>query len=123
MWIWQQTNWPDFSYQAALILPALENVVKSVAPLTLLATELDEKQRLTLESQVLLEEALATAKIEGEMLDRESVRSSIARQLGIGITQQASSKSAQAFVTVLLEAVRTATQTLTEKQLFQFLSK
>ncbi|WP_146066306.1 DUF4172 domain-containing protein [Candidatus Venteria ishoeyi] len=28
MWIWQQTNWPDFSYQAALILPALENVVK-----------------------------------------------------------------------------------------------
>ncbi|WP_103918316.1 Fic family protein, partial [Candidatus Venteria ishoeyi] len=94
--------------------------LKSVAPLTLLATELDEKQRLTLESQVLLEEALATAKIEGEMLDRESVRSSIARQLGIGITQQASSKSAQAFVTVLLEAVRTATQTLTEKQLFQW---
>ncbi|MCF6345554.1 MAG: DUF4172 domain-containing protein [Thiomicrorhabdus sp.] len=83
-WIWQQVDWPNFSYQLARVLPELEAVLRVVAPLSLLASELEENRRLNLELLVLFNETLATAKIEGEILDRESVRSSIATRLGLG---------------------------------------
>jgi len=104
-WIWQQQRWPQFEYQADQVLPELEELLRTVAPLELLASELDQDKQLNLESLVLLDEALATASIEGDILDRESVRSSIAKRLGIGNVKR-TSRSAEAFVDVLLESVR-----------------
>lgn len=54
MWIWQNSCWPQFSYNMAEVVPVLEEVVRAVAPLNLLAAELDQKRRLQLESKVLL---------------------------------------------------------------------
>jgi Fic family protein len=119
MWIWQQQNWAEFSYRSDEILPVLEKTVKAVSPLVLLARELEQEKQLQFESQILFEETLATAKIEGELLDRESVRSSIANRLGLGkITQ--GSKNVSAFVDVLLEAIRFSNTPLTEPQLLQW---
>ncbi|NOQ35642.1 MAG: DUF4172 domain-containing protein [Methylococcaceae bacterium] len=119
MWIWQQQNWPEFSYNSDKILPALEKAVKAVSPLTILAQEVEQEKQLHFESQILLEETLATAKIEGEILDRESVRSSIANRLGVGEISR-TSKSVTAFVDVLLEAVRFSNTGLSEQQLLQW---
>jgi Fic family protein len=121
-WIWQQDNWPNFSYQLELILPELETLLRATAPLELLASELDQDKQLDLESLVLLDEALATAKIEGEILDRESVRSSIAKQLGLGNVKR-TSRSTEAFVDVLLESVRSYEKPLSETLLFQWHKK
>ena len=119
MWIWQQKNWPEFSYRSDELLPVLEKTVKAVSPLVLLACELEQEKQLHFESQILFEETLATAKIEGEFLDRESVRSSIANRLGVGkITDE--SKNVSAFVDVLLEAIRFSNQPLSEPQLLQW---
>lgn len=119
MWIWQQKEWPNFKYQAEDILPALEKAISAVAPLSLLAKELDETKQLELESQVLLEEALSTAKIEGEFLDRDSVRSSIANRLGVGLVTRRS-KSSEVFIDVLLESIRNSSTQLTHNQLFEW---
>lgn len=121
-WIWQQNSWPNFNYQLEMVLPELENLLRVVAPLELLAAELDQDKQLKLESVVLLEEALATAKIEGEILDRESVRSSIAKQLGIG-TVKRTSRSSEAFVDVLFESVRRYDKPLSDSMLFQWHNK
>jgi Fic family protein len=119
MWIWQQKNWPEFSYRSEEILPVLEETVKAVAPLALLAHELEQGKQLYFESQILFEETLATAKIEGEILDRESVRSSIANRLGIEKAIHGA-KNVSAFVDVLLEAIRFSNQPLSEQQLLQW---
>jgi len=118
-WIWQQNNWPNFNYQLEQLLPELEDLVRVVAPLELLASELDQDKQLNLESLVLLDEALATAKIEGEILDRESVRSSIAKRLGIGNVRR-TSRSAEAFIDVLLESIRSYDTSLTESLLYKW---
>ena len=118
-WIWQQTDWPNFEYQLEVILPELENLLRTIAPLELLASELGQDKQLNLESLILLDEALATAKIEGEILDRESVRSSIAKRLGIGDVKR-TSRSAEAFVDVLFESVRSYTNPLSDNMLFQW---
>ena len=119
MWIWQQPNWPKFEYNTELVLPALSELIATISPLIFLANELDEDKKLYLESQSLLDEALSTAKIEGEILDRDSVRSSIANRLGIGEVGKLSRYS-DAFIDVLLESIRGSAQTLTEKDLFQW---
>ena len=84
MWIWQHTNWPNFFYDPEKIIPVLEETLRSVAPLITLTNKLDQNKQLELESQILLDEALSTAKIEREILDREPVRSSIINRLGTG---------------------------------------
>lgn len=121
-WIWQQRGWPSFEYQLEAILPELERLLRVIAPLELLASELEQDKQLNLESLVLLDEALATAKIEGEILDRESVRSSIAKRLGIGDIKR-TSRSAEAFVDVLLQSVRSYAEPLSDNLLFQWHSK
>lgn len=119
MWIWQQTDWPNFKYHIDEILPVLEKTIRQVAPLSLLAQELDETKQFELESKILLDEALSTAKIEGELLDRDSVRSSIANRLGVGkVTKR--SKSAEIFIDVLLESIRNSSSELTQDQLFKW---
>jgi Fic family protein len=119
MWIWQQGNWPNFEYDAEIVMPALSDAISHVAPLMLLANELDQDKKLALESKSLLDEALSSAKIEGEILDRDSVRSSIANRLGIGRVGQMSRNSA-AFIDVLLESIRGSSSALTENDLFKW---
>jgi Fic family protein len=119
MWIWQQKNWPNFEFNAEIVLPVLSNVISHVSPLMLLANELDQDKKLALESKSLLDEALSSAKIEGEILDRDSVRSSIANRLGIGKVGQMSRNSA-AFIDVLLESIRSSSNTLTKEDLFKW---
>jgi len=118
-WIWQHKKWPEFNFQAETIMAELENVIRTVAPLNLLASELNQEKQLTLESLVLLEETLSTAKIEGEMLDRESVRSSIAKRLGVGQVKR-TNRSAEAFVDVLLDSVRFYNEPLSESLLHKW---
>ena len=119
MWIWQKNNWPNFNYDAQAILPVLEQTVQAVSPLCVLAKTLSLDKQLQLESQILLEEALASAKIEGEILDRESVRSSIANRLGIGHAKKYC-RSDAAFIDILLESIRSIKKPLSEKQLLKW---
>lgn len=119
MWIWQQKNWPNFEFNAEIVLPVLSNVISHVSPLMLLANELDQDKKLALESKSLLDEALSSAKIEGEILDRDSVRSSIANRLGIGKVGQMS-RNSEAFIDVLLESIRSSSNTLTKEDLFKW---
>ena len=119
MWVWQQENWPEFEFDSNRVLSVMEEAVRAVSPLVLLAKELDQHKQLELESLVLLDEALSTAKIEGEILDRETVRSSIANRMGIGRSTRMS-KSSQAFIDVLFESVRDSSGPLRESDLFKW---
>jgi len=119
VWIWEQKDWPIFEYDLKKIMPYIEQTVRVVSPLVTLAKQLEQDKSLQFEAQVLLDEVLSTAKIEGETLDRESVRSSIVNRLGIGKVSRLS-KSSQAFVDVLLESIRTSQQPLAECDLFKW---
>ena len=116
MWIWEHNSWPNLSYDAERVLPHLEKCVQQVAPLKTLAQSLSFESRLDWESAILLDETLATAGIEGEQLDRESVRSSIANKLGIGAVTRID-RSTDGLVEVLLQAIRSSDQPLTDQQL------
>jgi Fic family protein len=76
-WIWQQSDWPDFRYDKyALEHRELEFRLNSER----LAGSFDALPMASQEDatiDLMLSEAIKTSAIEGEVLDRESVRSSL----------------------------------------------
>ncbi|GGI67129.1 cell division protein Fic [Shewanella hanedai] len=109
MWIWQLKDWPNFTYDKTIVIPKLESCIQAVSPLKQLSEFLSLEQRLDWEAAILLDETLASAKIEGELYDRDSVRSSIVNKLGIGKGNKFNQQS-DAMVELLLSAIRTTEQ-------------
>lgn len=109
MWIWQLKDWPNFTYDKTIVIPKLESCIQAVSPLKQLSEILSLEQRLDWEAAILLDETLASAKIEGELYDRDSVRSSIVNKLGIGKGNKFNQQS-DAMVELLLSAIRTTEQ-------------
>ena len=105
MLIWEDKNWPNFTYDNEAILPILEKCIQAVSPLKQLSNMLTIDQRLDWEAAVLLEETLSSAKIEGELFDRDSVRSSIVNKLGISKGNKFHQQS-DSMVELLLRAIR-----------------
>ena len=85
-----------------------------MSPLKQLSECLSLEQRLDWEAAILLDETLASAKIEGELYDRDSVRSSIVNKLGIGKGNYSPvarvHQQSDAMVELLLSAIRTTEQ-------------
>jgi len=115
-WIWKSSNWPNFTIDNERVMPHFINAIRAVSPLVELARRLTDAQRANFESQVLLDETLSTSFIEKEVLDRDSVRSSIARHLGLPNTK-VGDKRYETFTQVYFESIRTAQQSLTSETL------
>jgi Fic family protein len=82
-WIWQLPEWPSMTYDAQRIQTGLAEARKSQGLL------LGKAEMIGLEGlqphirDSLTQEALTTSAIEGEKLDADSVRSSVAKRLGL----------------------------------------
>jgi Fic family protein len=77
----------------------------------------DLRAEATLQTQT--EEAVKSSEIEGEVLDRELVRSSIARRLGIDIgAVTPADRHVEGVVEMILDATQHYHQSLTEERLF-----
>ena len=83
LWNWQQPDWPRFSWDAARLAKAEDQFLLGGGVFLGAVTHLghDAKDRLKIEA--MSSEAVTTSEIEGEILDRDSVQSSIRRQLGL----------------------------------------
>lgn len=84
-YIWQRNDWPHWSYDHKRLAPGLAQVHRAqgylLGRLHDLGLDLQEQAAL----RVLTEDVLKTSEIEGEKLNPDAVRSSIARRLGVDI--------------------------------------
>lgn len=82
-WIWQQADWPKFHWQDEIIQPILRSVRLKQG--ILLGKTGAVNQDISLESALdtLLQNIIASSAIEGEQLNIESVRSSLAKRIGL----------------------------------------
>jgi Fic family protein len=79
IYIWQRNNWANFSWNSEKIIDFLSAARKKQG-IILGKGDFFELKEL---SFFLTEEAMKTSEIEGEKPDRESIRSSVARRLGL----------------------------------------
>ena len=117
-WIWQQDNWPEFTWDAATLAPALAAARRIQGEVAGMAKLLDTNSDLNAQLEVLTAEGVATSAIEGEKLDPNALRSSLARRLGLPIAGlPVPQRSIESLVDVMLDAATTYNKPLTLAQL------
>jgi Fic family protein len=84
-WNWQLSDWPRFSFRPEAMVPIEAAFLKNAGVIVGALDHVgpDERQSLTL--QLAAQEILESSAIEGEVLDRDSVQSSLARHLGLAV--------------------------------------
>jgi Fic family protein len=119
-YIWQRTLWPDFRWNHAVLLKPLGDCRFQQGKLLtqMMALGIDARQQA--QAEVLIQEALKTSEIEGERLDLNAVRSSVARRLGLPTAGLPETKDRQAdgVVDILLDATLNHAEALTPQRLF-----
>ncbi|PVY57476.1 MULTISPECIES: Fic family protein [unclassified Simplicispira] len=118
-YIWQLSDWPHLVFDAAALAAPLAQVHRAQGMLAGRMAELGLAQRDQATLQVLTQEVITTSAIEGERLDLDAVRSSVARKLGLDIGALApSDRHVDGVVDVVLDATRNYAQPLTPERLF-----
>ena len=84
-YIWQQDHWPHWVYDLKRLARLLAQVHQAQGNLRGRMHDLGMDFRDQASLQVLTEDVLKSSEIEGEKLNAESVRSSLARRLGVDI--------------------------------------
>lgn len=82
-WNWQKPDWPAFTWDAHRLARAEARFVLGSGMFLGAMKHLDVADGDQLVVEAMSDEAVTTSQIEGEILDRESVQSSIRRELGI----------------------------------------
>ncbi len=117
-WIWQQADWPHFRWRDSEILPRLRHVQRRLGILLGSHSRLGNSDQ-TLDT--LLANIIASSAIEGECLNAQSVRSSLARRLGGSQTPSYPvSDRSEGLAAMMLDAIDNHEQPLTIERLYQW---
>ena len=119
MYIHERKDWPRFHWSADKLAEPLADVSRRQGRLIghMEALGFNLQQEAVLET--LTVDVLKSSEIEGERLDAEQVRSSIARRLGIDIgALKPVDRHVEGVVEMMLDATRHYNRPLTEERLF-----
>src|ERR1700756_3272993 len=111
--------WPHFAWDRAALAQKLAAVRNRQGRLTGRMEELGFKLRAEANLEALTEEVTRSSEIEGEILNRDQVRSSIARRLGVDIgALTPAERDVEGVVEMMLDAVSAYDAPLTAERLF-----
>lgn len=118
-YIWQNKDFPDFTYDDKLVLSLLADVkLKQGILLGRMADIGFEDSQKTL-LNVLTEDIIKSNEIEGLKLNLEQVHSSVAKRLGLNIGEDIyAARDVEGIVEMMLDAVQNYNEKLTEDRLF-----
>lgn len=118
-YIWQLSDWPHWAYDAQRLAPLLARVHQAQGHLSGRMRDLGMDLREEAALRVLTEDVLKTSEIEDEKLEPGSVRSSVARRLGVEIAALApADRHVEGMVDMVLDATRQHDRSLTTERLF-----
>ena len=119
MYIYQYKSWPNFTWEKGKLLPLLTEVHHRQGRLIGRMEGLGFSLQAEAVLQTLTLEILKSNEIEGEILDADQVRSSIARRLGMDIAGlMPSDRHVEGVVEMMLDATQKFKDTLTADRLF-----
>ena len=119
LYIWQTDSWPNWRYDLSILAGLLAHVSRSQGVLLGRLADVGLALRDQASLAALTEDVVKTSEIEGEVLNVESVRSSIARRLGVDIGAVAPvDRHIEGVVEMVLDATTRSSESLTSDRLF-----
>ena len=119
VYLWQQPGWPALRFDAAALAQALAGVHRAHGFLLGRMAHIGMPQRDQVTLRALTDDVIKTSEIEGERLNVDAVRSSIARRLGVDIGALApADRHVEGVVDMVLDATVGHARPLTAERLF-----
>ncbi len=104
MWIWQQQNWPNFTWDDAALAPLLRELSYNQGLLVgRMGVQTAQQKQQTLDT--LLANIIHSSAIEGEKLNAFSVRSSLAKKLNINEQPYPTTVQSDNLAEIMLDAI------------------
>lgn len=120
-YIWQKTQWPNLRWDNAALATSLARVSREQGRLLGRMEALGFDLRAEAHLRTLTEDVVKSSEIEGEKLDREPVRSSIARRLGMDVAGLVpADRAVEGVVEMTMDATSNYKKPLTARRLFDW---
>lgn len=119
MYLWQHKHWADLTWDSSHLTALLGQVSREQGRLLGRMQDLGFDLRREAQLSTLTEDVVRSSEIEGERLDADQVRSSIARRLGMEVGGLVpAERDVEGVVELMLDATTNYTHTLTADRLF-----
>jgi Fic family protein len=119
-WNWQQPDWPKFIWRSPRLAAAEQQFLVEGGMFVGAIKHLGEGDRNQLTVEAMSTEALTTSEIEGEILDRASVQSSIQRQLGLAADNRRATPAERGISEMMVNLYTTFATPLSDYILFEW---
>ena len=117
MWIWQQPDWPRFTWQAEPLAPLLRACTQAQGRLIGMLGAVGNDTEAQSSLDAMLQNIVTSSAIEGEQLNVGSVRSSLAKRLGVSEEGRTTARS-EGLAQLLLDATQAHQQPLDLERLY-----
>jgi Fic family protein len=120
IWNWQKPDWPHFAWDKSRLSKAEDQFLRETGVFVGTVKHLgpDDREQLTVEA--MSTEALTTSEIEGEILDRASVQSSIRKQLGLATDNRRVKPAEQGIAEMTVDLYRRFAEPISDEMLFSW---
>ena len=118
-WIWQQDGYPNFTYDVKKLEDLIQKISLEQGYLIALTQTMNNDNIIQRQFEALMSEAISTAAIEGEILNRDSVKASVQKKLGFKDTYYRKTEVAtDNLVEILIDANTNYESNLSLERLF-----
>ncbi len=117
-WNWQHKDWPNFTYDAATLSEYESHFLHKAGIMHGSLKHITEDDKESLRVQLISEEAYKTSEIEGEILDRDSLQSSIRKHFGLKTDNRKIPAAEQGIAEMLVDLYKTYDAPLNSQRLF-----
>jgi len=119
-WNWQQQDWPNFCYDKFAIAPLEKRFLQESGILKGSLSHIEDVDRKLLKIDLISIEAIKTSEIEGEILSRDSVQSSIRRYFGLQSDNRKIPPAEQGTAELMINLYEGYCENLCHKNLFDW---
>jgi Fic family protein len=119
-WNWQQPDWPNFTYDAKTLEPLEQQFLRQAGEFVGAYKHVDAEDQETLKIDLISEEAVKTSEIEGEILNRDSVQSSLRAQLGLGVEAPNVKQAERGISKMMLDLYQNYADPLSDQTMFEW---
>src|SRR3954465_13465239 len=119
-WNWEKPDWPNFAYDSAALEPLEKRFLLQSGEFIGAFKHIRTDDQDTLKIELIGDEAVKTSEIEGEILNRDSVQSSLRHQLGLGAERPGVAPAERGISEMMVDLYRNFADPLPDQLMFDW---
>jgi Fic family protein len=119
-WNWEKPDWPNFTYDSTALEPLEKQFLLRSGEFIGAFKHIGVDDQDTLKIELISDEAVKTSEIEGEILNRDSVQSSLRHQFGLGAEKPGIPPAERGIAEMMVDLYRGFADALTDHTMFDW---